>query len=301
MTRNTPPEAGKTRETYDLKTMKRTKSLKFLYGNRLGVLALRIASSRWIANLMGCYLNSRLSKRGIVKFIKNNGINMSEYEQVKYRSFNDFFTRRIRSECRPFDGEDSSLISPCDAKLTAFHIKEDRLFHIKNIDYTLSELLKNEELAREYYGGICLIFRLTVTDYHRYIFFDSGTAEKPVFIKGRLHTVQPEACERRKVFAENCREYTLLHTNNFGDAIQMEVGAMFVGRITNNGKTKFERGEEKGYFEFGGSTVILLLKKDVAEIDGEITSNTRELLETVVKCGERIGGTPCWRLQGKRR
>ena len=144
MTRNTLPEAGKTRETHDLKTMKRTKSLKFLYGNRLGVLALRIASSRWIANLMGCYLNSRLSKRGIVKFIKNNGINMSEYEQVKYRSFNDFFTRRIRSECRPFDGEDSSLISPCDAKLTAFHIKEDRLFHIKNIDYTLSELLKTE-------------------------------------------------------------------------------------------------------------------------------------------------------------
>lgn len=90
MTRNTLPEAGKTRETHDLKTMKRTKSLKFLYGNRLGVLALRIASSRWIANLMGCYLNSRLSKRGIVKFIKNNGINMSEYEQVKYRSFNDF-------------------------------------------------------------------------------------------------------------------------------------------------------------------------------------------------------------------
>ena len=276
------------RERLDLKEMKPSKALKFLYSGT-GRPILRICSSRWIANLYGSILNSRLSKRKIKKFIKKHGIDMSEYKQVKYRSFNDFFTREIRPECRPMDIEPDSLISPCDGKLTAFRIDENSVFRVKGFDYSMNTLLKNERLAKGFEGGICLIFRLTVNDYHRYVFFDSGTAEDKVFIKGRLHTVQHAALEKRKVFTENCREYTLLHTDNFGDALQIEVGAMFVGRIANNDKKKFERGEEKGCFEFGGSTIILILKSGVAEIDGEIFENTQNGYETVIKCGERIG------------
>lgn len=277
------------RERLDFKETKPTKSLKFLYHSRTGRPALCIWSSRWLANLYCKYLNSRLSKRKIKKFISRNGIDMGEYKQVKYRSFNDFFTREIRPECRPIDREPNSLISTCDGKLTAFEIDENSVFRVKGFDYSMQTLLKDEELAKAFEGGICLIFRLTVTDYHRYIFFDSGTAEKEVFIKGKLHTVQHAALEKRKVFAENCREYTLLHTDNFGDALQMEVGAMLVGRIVNNGKKRFERGDEKGWFEFGGSTIILMLKKGVAEIDEEILENTKQGYETVVKCGENIG------------
>lgn len=277
------------REKLDLKEKQPSKGVKFLYCNKFGGLILRICSTRRAANIYAGYLNSRLSKRKIKKFVKKNGINMDEYRQVKYRSFNDFFTREIKPERRPVDMQADSLVSPCDAKLTAFEIDGNSVFRVKGFDYSLPALLRNEEFAKQFEGGICLIFRLTVTDYHRYAFFDGGTAEQPVFIKGRLHTVQPEALEKRRVFAENCREYTLLHTDNFGDAIQMEVGAMFVGRIVNNGKSQFGRGEEKGYFEFGGSTIIVLLKKGVAEIDSEIFENTQNGCETIVKYGERIG------------
>ena len=277
------------RERLDLNRLKPSKSLKFLYYSRAGKPILRICSSRWAANLYGSFLNSRLSKRKIKKFIKQNGIDMSEYKQVKYRSFNDFFTREIRPECRPVDSEPNSLISPCDGKLTAFNIDENSVFRVKGFDYSMQTLLRDEKIAKEFEGGVCLIFRLTVTDYHRYIFFDGGTAEDKVFIKGRLHTVQHAALEKRRVFTENCREYTLIHTDNFGDALQVEVGAMFVGRIVNNGKKQFSRGDEKGRFEFGGSTIILILKKGAAEIDGEIFENTENGYETVVKCGERIG------------
>lgn len=277
------------RERLDLKEKQPSKGVKFLYCNKLGAGILRICSTRRAANIYASYLNSRLSKRKIKKFIKANGINMDEYKKVKYRSFNEFFRREIIPERRPIDTDINSLISPCDSKLTAYNIDENSIFRVKGFDYSLPTLLNSEELAKEFEGGICLIFRLTVTDYHRYGFFDSGTAEEPVFIKGRLHTVQPEALEKRRVFAENCREYTLLHTDNFGDALQMEVGAMFVGKIVNNGKKRFGRGEEKGYFEFGGSTIILLLKKGVAEIDDEILTNTKQDFETVVKFGERIG------------
>ncbi|MDE7107041.1 MAG: phosphatidylserine decarboxylase, partial [Clostridiales bacterium] len=92
------------------------------------------------------------------------------------------------------------------------------------------------------------------------------------------------------VFTENCREYTVLDTDNFGTAVMVEVGAMMVGRIVNAVKVgRFERGQEKGKFEFGGSTVILLLEKDRAEVDDEFFQNTAADKETVVKCGEKIG------------
>ncbi len=277
------------RERLDLNDIKPSGALKFMYCSKPGAGLLRICSARGSANLYAKFLNSRASRPQIKKFIRRHGIDMSEYKPVKFRSFNEFFTREIRPECRPVDYEVTSLTAPCDGKLTAYNINADSVFCVKGFDYSLETLLRDEKLAKEFEGGICLIFRLTVTDYHRYMFFDGGTAEEPVFIKGRLHTVQPTALENRRVFTENCREYTLMHTENFGDALQVEVGAMFVGRIVNNGKKTFGRGEEKGWFEFGGSTVMLILKKDAAEIDGEIFENTQSGFETVVKCGERIG------------
>ncbi len=102
--------------------------------------------------------------------------------------------------------------------------------------------------------------------------------------------MQPVALERRRVFAENSREYTVLHTAHFGDVTQVEVGAMMVGRIVNNhGAHRFSRGEEKGRFEFGGSTIVLLVEKDKVVFDEELYTNTENGFETAVKCGERIG------------
>ncbi|MBD5131030.1 MAG: phosphatidylserine decarboxylase [Clostridiales bacterium] len=266
------------------------KSLSFLYTTRFGGLILRIMNRRWISKLAGRYLDGRLSRRKIKKYIEKNGIDMSQYLDEDYKSFNAFFTRRIKPELRPFDREPSSLISPCDGKLSAYKITDGLTFNVKGFDYTVESLLKNAELAQEFAGGTALVFRLCVTDYHRYFFFDGGNAHSNTFIKGRLHTVQPIALENRRVFTENCREYTVLDTDNFGKAVMVEVGAMMVGRIVNKVKSgRFERGDEKGMFEFGGSTVIVLLKKDAAIVDDEFFVNTQNDCETVVKCGEKIG------------
>lgn len=251
---------------------------------------MRLITRRWISKLAGRYLDSRLSRRKIKRYIKKHGIDMSQYLAEDYKSFNAFFTRRIKPELRPFDFDPAALCSPCDAKVSAYEISDDLKFNVKGFDYTTETLLRNAELAQKYAGGLCIVFRLCVTDYHRYFFFDGGTAEQNTFIKGRLHTVQPAALCKRRVFTENCREYTLLKTDNFGDATMVEVGAMMVGRIVNTVKSgRFERGEEKGRFEFGGSTVILLLEKGKATLDPEFLENTRAGLETVVKCGEKIG------------
>ncbi len=265
------------------------RGVPFLYGTRLGGLCLKFVSARWVSRLAGKYFDSRLSKHKIKKFIKKHGIETGDYLPGNYKSFNAFFTRKIRPGLRPFDMDGNALCSPCDGAATAFSVTHDGKFTVKGFAYTVASLLRDEELAKKYEGGLCLILRLTVKDYHRYHFIDGGTAGEGKYIGGKLHTVQPQALAKRRVFTENCRECTVLHTENFGDVTQVEVGAMFVGRIVNEGKRTFVRGEEKGYFEFGGSTVILLFEEGRAVLDEEFFSNTAAGLETAVKCGERIG------------
>jgi phosphatidylserine decarboxylase len=145
-------------------------------------------------------------------------------------------------------------------------------------------------LADEFMGGVCLIFRLTTDDYHRYVYIDNGESISRKKIKGVLHTVRPIAHQRYKVFVQNTREYEVMQTENFGKVIQVEVGALFVGRITNH-KTglSFKRGDEKGMFEFGGSTVIMLFQKDSIQLDDAIYENTRQNKETIVKMGYTVG------------
>lgn len=266
------------------------KSLRFLYYNKFGGLILRLINRRWLSKLVGRYMDGRLSRRKIKKYIKKHGIDMSDYIEEDYKSFNAFFTRRIKPELRPFDMSPDALVSPCDAKVSVYGISDGLTFNVKGFDYTVETLLGDKTLAEEFAGGTCIVFRLAVTDYHRYFFFDGGNASGNTFIKGRLHTVQPVALSRRRVFTENCREYTVLDTDNFGKAVMVEVGAMMVGRIVNDVKSgRFERGTEKGRFEFGGSTVILLLQKDKATLDPEFSENTENDRETIVKCGEKIG------------
>ena len=261
-----------------------------LYGNALGRMLLQPLTATWLSKAAGAFLSTKASKIFIEPFISNNIVNMYEYERVEYGSFNDFFSRRIRPGARPVDMDPEHLISPADSKLTALPITENGRFTLKHTEYTVGSLLKNPALAAEYVGGWALIFRLTVDDYHRYCYaFDAEKGEN-VVIPGRLHTVNPIANDFFPIYKENAREYTILRTERFGDVIAMEVGALLVGKIVNHhGAATVRRGQEKGYFQFGGSTVVLLLKKDTAVLDSDILENSRQGIETVVKFGEKIG------------
>ncbi|MCI9031992.1 MAG: phosphatidylserine decarboxylase [Clostridia bacterium] len=266
------------------------KGVRFLYYNPFGRLFLRLLTWRPLSRIAGKYLDSKLSRRKIKKYIKKHDIDMSNFIQEDYASFNAFFTRRIKPELRPFDRSPASFVAPCDGKLTLYEIDDETKFEVKGFEYTVETLLKNRELASRYRGGFCFIFRLAVEDYHRYFYLDDGIKGENVFIKGRLHTVQPAALEKKRVFTENCREYTVLETEHFGAVTQVEVGAMMVGRIVNlHGEHSFKRGEEKGRFEFGGSTIIVLVEKGKVVPDAELGENTAAGKETIVKCGERIG------------
>ena len=265
--------------------------LKALYGGSLSWL-LPLLSAKWVSDVAGAFMDSRLSTPFIKGFIQSNGIDMTEYPAERYGSFNQFFTRQILPEKRPgrTASPAESLISPADSRLTVYPIADDLTFRVKYGTYSVASMLGDARLAAEYAGGWCMVFRLSVDDFHRYCFFDSGRMGASWRIDGKYYTVQPIALRTHDYFKENTRECTLLETDNFGKAVHIEVGATFVGRIANRpGIETFARGEEKGRFEFGGSTVILLLKKDTAVIDSDILENSAKGAETRVRIGETVG------------
>lgn len=266
--------------------------LKKLYGTVCGRVILKALTAPAVSKAAGAFMDSRLSVPLIKRFIKSSGIDTSQYVMKKFRSYNEFFTRRVKRGMRPIDRMPSHFISPCDSKLTVYKIGKSSVFRIKGSRYRVSDLIQNDFLAKRYEGGYCMIFRLEVDDYHRYCYIDSGTKTENTFINGELHTVNPIALEHYNIYKRNCREYTVLHTENFGDVVQVEVGAMMVGRIVNrHGAAEVVRGEEKGKFEFGGSTIVLLVQEDMIRIDDDILRNSAESIETVVKYGEKVASS----------
>ena len=261
-----------------------------LYHTFGGRCILKILTLPPITKTVGFILNTPLSKPYINLFIKKHKINMDEFVTKKYKSFNDFFVRNIIDGKREIDYCPNSLISPCDGYLSVYTIDNNSKLNIKGTTYTVSELFENKNISKAYCDGICLVFRLTPQDYHRYIYTDNGTKDANTPIKGILHTVRPVALECCPVFKTNSREYTTLHTENLGDIIFMEVGAMLVGKICNHHNShSFKRGEEKGYFEFGGSTIIMIIKKDIVKINKEILDASSDDTEYRVRLGEKIG------------
>lgn len=264
-------------------------TLNFLYNTLIGRFFIKIAISKFVSNLIGKYMNSKLSRHKIDKFVDKNNINLLEYSKLNYNSYNDFFTRKVIEAKRPIASNKDYLISPCDSKLSVYKINNDLTLKIKDSYYSIDSLIE-EDILKDYVNGYALVFRLGVDNYHRYCYIDSGYKSKNIHINGVYHTVQPITLNKYNFYKTNTREYTVLSTNNFGKVIEVEIGAMGVGRIVNHhNEHKYKKGEEKGYFEFGGSTIVLLIKKNVIDIDEDILNNSKLNIETNVKYGEKIG------------
>lgn len=268
------------RDTKEYIKVETNKSLKFLYYTIIGRIILKIVISKPISIIYAFYMNSRLSKRKIKKFVSKNNINLSDYEKEDYSSFNAFFIRKIKPKLRPIG---KKLIAVCDAKLSAYKLTNDESFMVKGRTYTVSELTRDTKKYQ-----YALIFRLCVDDYHHYIYPDDGEIVSTKIIPGRLHTVQPIALSKYPVFHENTRVVTNLKCRNLANVCYIEVGALMVGKIVNLPVKTFKKGDEKGHFEFGGSTIIMLIDKDI-KIDKDILENTKKDIETIVKMGEKIG------------
>lgn len=267
---------------------KESASIRFLYNTVPGRMALKLLVRPGVSKAAYYYMDSPFSKWLIKNYIKKYNIDMELYTGAPYRSFNDFFVR-LKKEIKRTEDK-NALISPCDGFLSVYRISPDVNFRIKHVTYNMKALLENKVIADRYKDGLCLIYRLAPHNYHRYIFTDDAEIKLKRRIEGELHCVRPMVCEKLPVYVRNSREYTVLKSENFGCLVQMEVGALLVGRICNHDlKGKVKRYTEKGYFEFGGSTIIMLLEKDKAVLDRNIMETIGTGKETVVGVGQKVG------------
>jgi len=259
----------------------------YFYRNAIGRMLLRPVVSRGFSKAAGAFLDTRFSKILIRPFVQVNKIDMTDCRETNYKSFNAFFTRALKPGARPVDMASEALIAPCDGLLTAVCVDAGARFLVKGIPYTLGCLLDDAALAQRFSGGTLLIFRLTPAHYHRYCFADDGRVIKSKKIRGIYHTVRPIALENVPVFRTNAREYALMETKHLGEIVQIEVGATLVGRISNHPyPAHFTRGAEKGMFEFGGSTILLLLQKGVFALSDAAKKSAGEF---PVRMGQKIG------------
>ena len=265
--------------------------LEVIYGHALTRMLLRPFLSPAVSDICGKFLSTRLSRRIIPSFVKKNHIDLDIYERQEFDSYNAFFTRKIKAEQRPVNDQKNVLISPSDGKVTAYPITQKGRFWIKHTLYTAAQLLKDERLAERYMGGWIYVIRLTVDDYHRYCYVADGRKSRQRKIRGVLHTVNPVANDYYPIYKMNSREYCLLKTKELGTILLMEVGALMVGKINNHEEdsAQVKRGDEKGMFEFGGSTIVVMTEPGMTEPDKDIIQNTKVQAETLIKMGEPIG------------
>lgn len=282
------------RETGIIKTeqIAGEKWLVWLYNNPVGEASMfAIVKRKFISTWYGNEMDSESSVEKIEPFIEEFNIDMNIAKTEEYNCFNDFFYRKLKENARPVDTNSNVIVSPADGKILAYSNINNTDFIIKGARFDVNSFLDNESLAKKYSNGSLIIVRLAPYDYHRFHFPVSGYVSQPTLIEGDLYSVNPIALRQMvEIFFLNKREYLSIVTHNFGDVIMAEVGATMVGSIIQTYKANsITKGAEKGYFKFGGSTVVLLFEKDKIIIDADLLKNTANGLETEVKMGEKIG------------
>ena len=275
--------------------------LRFIYGSTpLG----RFFSPFWqtllcrnslVSKMAGYYQRLPCTKKNIRPFVERFGIDSSEFQKniEDFSSFNDFFVRKLKPEARPIDADSSKAVLPADGRYLFFpRIDQADGFLVKGKKFSLEDFLQDRELAEKYAQGTLVLVRLCPIDYHRFHFPCDLVPGEPQLIKGNLHSVNPLALRRKiEIFCENKRVITPLFTENFGTVLWAEIGATCVGSIhqTFTPEKRYSKGEEKGFFSFGGSSLVLLFEPGAITLDEDLLAASAQGLEIRGLFGQSMG------------
>jgi phosphatidylserine decarboxylase len=276
-------------------------SLRIMYSTHGGRTAVENTQIRKLLHhlsaVQGKKYDDPRSKKEIPHFIQFHGLNTDEILDPldSFANFNEFFYRKLKASARTIAEPNNPkvAVSPADCRLHVFpQIDTATSVWIKGKNFNLQNLLRDDQLATKFNGGSLVIARLAPQDYHRFhlpVDCIIGTT-KP--IDGALYTVNPIAIrEEIDVYTENKRNVTLLESSEFGQVVYISVGATMVGsiRITSKEGQKAKKGDEHGYFAFGGSTILLLFQPGKIVFDNDLLVNSAKPIETLVKMGEGLG------------
>jgi phosphatidylserine decarboxylase len=272
------------------------KWLRFAYDNPVGRAAVWLLARRhFFSAYYGWKMNRRRSALRVLPFIVDYDLNVDEFAKsaFDFRSFNEFFYRALKPECRPIDAGEHTAIMPADGRHLAFqNVDAAKGFYVKGAKFSIADLLGDAELGGKFAGGSMLISRLCPVDYHRFHFPVGGQTDTPRLINGWLYSVSPIALRKNiRYLVENKRMLTLIDSPGFGTVAMLEVGATNVGSIMQTyveGRV-LNKGDEKGLFKFGGSCVITLFQRGRIQFDADIVQQSDQCIETYARMGDRLG------------
>ncbi len=270
---------------------------KFPFSKPINTLFRFLARLPFVSYLYGKMQDSSWSRKKVKPFVKKFQINMLEYEKRvdQFTSFNDFFYRKLKTHARSIPKSNQVAIIPADGRYIFIpNINQHDGFYVKNKKFSLASFLQDEALAKRYDNGTLVLGRLCPTDYHRFHFPCTGMAQKPTLINGYLSAVNLLSLKNNiDVFTENKRMITLLNTEKFGLVTMVEIGAVCVGSIiqTFEPDNLSHKGDEKGYFAFGGSSIALLFEEGRLKLDEELLQ-TPKYLEIRCEFGQTLGSAP---------
>lgn len=300
MSRQRDPEAieyfdRRTRQ-YESEQVYGEKFLRWTYGTALGRLALhgfvkRALFSRWYGKRM----SDPASRAKVIPFIQDYRLDVGEFAAApeSYRTFNEFFHRKLKPEARPIDPAETSVVFPADGRHLGFqNISQMDGVFVKGQVFGLEDLLQDRQLAGKYAEGSMVLSRLCPVDYHRFHFPAAGKASGARLINGPLYSVNPIALRRNiRIFVENKRYVSKLETAAFGTILMIEVGATCVGKVayTYKAGSEVSKGGEKGYFLFGGSSTITLFEPGAVELAEDLRSCSGRGIELYARMGDCLG------------
>ena len=265
------------------------RELRILYETWWGGALLHAFIKReWFSRLSGLLKRSPISRRQIPAFIRRYEIDDTEAEfpAATYASLDAFFTRKLKSELRPIDRNPNHVVAPAEGRVLAFAELPGSRLDVKGCTVDIEELVGGLDGFKP---GAAFVIRLAPCDYHRFHFPVDCQASRAIRVGHTLHSVHPIALRARAPSFRNKRMVSVLTGTGFGRMLQIEVGALTVGSVIQtceHGPAK--KGQEKGYFRFGGSTVILLTEPGRVVPDEDLLDATANGQETLVKVGTRI-------------
>lgn len=276
-------------------------ALKLIYGNDwisslLGPFLLHaLVKYPFFSALYGKWQMSGITKSKVKPFIEAFGVDENEFLEPtsSFQSFNDFFIRKLKPDARPIAPGDNVAVMPADGRYMFFQdISQVDGFFVKGEKFNLNSLLDESGLAEQYANGSMVMARLCPTDYHRFHFPCDCIPSDTKLINGWLYSVNPIAIKKDiEIFTKNKRTICKLVTKEFGRVLFLEIGATNVGSIIETYKPYEEqkKGAEKGYFSFGGSSLIVLFEAGRIEFDPDLIAATQSGLEMLCLMGQRLG------------
>lgn len=255
-----------------------------------------VLSRAWPSHLYGWWNRRKRSSAKIEPFVHRMQIDMKDFllPAGVFESFAEFFTREINPLRRPIHTATGVCVSPVDGKILVYSEIGDQAFRIKSHMFRLADFVRDDAVARDFFGGSMAVIRLGLADYHHVHFPASGVPGEPRMLLGRRYIGGPYASKSWMPFyRENVRTFTAVDTEQFDRMLMAEVGGFAVATIRQvfvPGK-RIATGDRKARFELGGSTVVLLFKRDTIRFDEDLLKNSTTGMETRILMGERIGAT----------